>query len=343
MRRNLTAIFLFLIPLSSFAQPDIARLLALNLSMVQVSVELPNGRTGTGSGVVVSEQYVATNCHVLANALGVSVAKYGDGHQPVALKADWAHDLCLLKFDKLPFPPVPMRDSASLAYEEEVFVISYPNDTNVPQPSYGSIKALYPFDGSVIVRSDAAFSLGSSGGALYDQDSRLIGITTFKSPGRNAYYYSLPVEWIRQLMEAPELSQLTATEQPFWSLPETEHPWFMRVVMPYQNADWPLLKTLARGWQMAEPDNAEAWFYLGVAQKALDETTEAELSLKQAVKLNPRHLDAQLQLASLAMDAGDQQLAEQIINEVEIVSVEEAASLTQKIRKAKAVEMDKNP
>ncbi|MDP2247967.1 MAG: trypsin-like peptidase domain-containing protein, partial [Nitrosomonadales bacterium] len=93
-------------PTLAFSQPNMPQLLALNLSMVQVSVDLATGGTGTGSGVVINEEYVATNCHVLANARGVSVAKYGAGHQPIALKADWKHDLCLLRFTKLPFPAV---------------------------------------------------------------------------------------------------------------------------------------------------------------------------------------------------------------------------------------------
>lgn len=325
--------FLLAFPLSALAQPNMAQLLALNLSMVQVSVELPNGSTGTGSGVVVDEYHVATNCHVLADARGVSVAKYGAGHQPVALKADWKHDLCLLKFSKLPFPVVMLRDSASLQYEQEVFVISYPNDTNVPQPSYGSIKALYPYDGSVIVRSDAAFSLGSSGGALFDQDSRLIGITTFKSPGRNAYYYSLPVEWIRQLIVSPDMLDLTSDEAPFWSLPDAERPFFMRIVLPYQNGAWDDLKRIAAEWVKEEPANADAAYYLGRAQYELKQPREAELYLAQAVTLNPRHLEAQVALARLAIDEGRFRLAASIRDQVRNLSVEEAEALDRRIEK----------
>jgi len=336
MLRCLLLFFLF--PLFAFAQPNMPQLLALNLSMVQVSVELPNGSTGTGtgSGVVVDEYHVATNCHVLANARGVSVAKYGAGHQPVALKADWKHDLCLLKFSKLPFPAVVLRDSASLQYEQEVFVISYPNDTNVPQPSYGSIKALYPYDGSVIVRSDAAFSLGSSGGALFDQESRLIGITTFKSPGRNAYYYSLPVEWIRQLIAAPELLDLTSTEAPFWSLPEAERPFFMQVVLPYQNRAWDALERIASAWVSKEPANADAFYYLGFAEYGLKRQHQAEQHLTRAVMINPRHLEAQLALAALAIDRGDLDLAASIRDQVRHLSAEEAAALSERIEKMAA-------
>ncbi len=322
-----------LFPFLVHAQPNMAQLLSLNLSMVQVSVELASGGTGTGSGVVIDEQHVATNCHVLANARGVSVAKYGAGHQPVALKADWKHDLCLLKFTKLPFPAVALKDSATLEYEQEVFVISYPNDTNVPQPSYGSVKALYPLDGSVIVRSDAAFSLGSSGGALFDQDSNLIGITTFKSPGRNAYYYSLPVEWIKQLISSPDLVKLTADEPPFWSLPEPDRPFFMRVVIPYQNQDWQDVLTIAQAWAKQEPENADAMYYLGLAEYELNKTEAAGRHLNQAVAINPRLLDAHVTLAQLAIDAGDKSRASEIRDLVATLNADEAEMLSNKIEK----------
>jgi len=191
---------------------------------VHVSVDLGNGNTGTGTGVVVSEQYVATNCHILANAYGANIAKYGDGYPPIAMKADWKHDLCLLKFEKLPFKPVPMRDSATLLNEEEVFTVGYPSGNSVPQPSYGTIKATYPLDNSLIIRSNAAFALGSSGGAMFDQQFNLIGITSFKNPGPNSFFYSMPVEWIKQLFDAPDLISLKTNEQPFWALPNAQHP-----------------------------------------------------------------------------------------------------------------------
>lgn len=332
---KLLLLFLYVFPSLTFAQPDMAQLLKLNLSMVQVSVDLPGGSTGTGSGVVIDEQHVATNCHVLANGRGVSVAKYGAGHQPIALKADWKHDLCLLKFTKLPFPAVSMKDSASLQYEQEIFVISYPNDTTVPQPSYGNIKALYSYDDSVIVRSDAAFSLGSSGGALFDQDSNLIGITTFKSPGRSAYYYSLPVEWIRRLMLSPDLKELTSVEAPFWSLPESEHPFFMQVVIPYQNQEWGEVSRIAEAWHRQENRNADALYYLGRAEYELGRLENAATYLSTAVSLNPRLLEAQMALAKLAITAGDTVLAQRIRDVVATLNPDDAANLTAQIDQMK--------
>jgi S1-C subfamily serine protease len=50
----------------AFAQPNIGELLQLHESIVQISVELENGNTGSGTGVVISNEYVVTNCHVIA-------------------------------------------------------------------------------------------------------------------------------------------------------------------------------------------------------------------------------------------------------------------------------------
>ena len=287
------------------AQPDIVKLLQLHDSIVQISVELENGTTGTGTGVVVSPEYVITNCHVIANGKGANVAKYGDGYKPLSIKADWKHDLCALKFDGLPFKPVPMRDSESLENEEEIFSIGYPNGNNVPQPSYGTVKAKYPFEGSTIVRSDAAFGLGSSGGALFDQQFNLIGITTFKSPGPNGYFYSLPVEWIKRLLQSPELDSLATNETPFWALPLEKQPYFMKVVIPYQNREWQSLNTISTEWSSKEPKTEDAWYFLGLSEIGLNKLEQAKFDLERVVSQNPRHLDALKNLFKLANQEKD--------------------------------------
>lgn len=286
------------------ARPTFAETLALSHSVVMITTELPNGQSGRGSGVVVSKEYVATNCHVIANAEGANVAKFRKGYRPKAIKADWKRDLCLLKFDDLPFKPVKLRDSATLQYEEPVFSLSFPSGQNVPQPSYGNVKATYPYEDSLIIRSSAPFHLGSSGGALFDEQFNLIGISTFKSPGKG-YYYHLPVEWIKALMDAPETHSLASNVIPFWALPLVERPAFMRVVIPYKNENWDALKTISRQWTKDEPESADAFYFLGVAEEGSGNLAEAKIQLSKAVALNPRELDAMVALSRIAYDEKD--------------------------------------
>ncbi len=319
------------------AQPNIGEILALSDSLVQVAVELPSGITGTGSGVVVSKDYVVTNCHVLANAKGASITKYHDSYQPIGLKADWKHDLCLLKFDNLPFKVAPMRDSSSVKYEEEIFSLGYPIGNNVPQPSYGSIKGSYPFDDSVVLRTSAAFAMGSSGGALFDEKFNLIGITSFKSPGSHGFFYNLPVEWIKALFDSPDVLSLNTLEVPFWALPLEQRPYFMQVVIPYQNKDWVALKKVAQAWTLQEPKSSDAWYFLGVAEEGANQTVSAKEDLSKAQTLNSRNLDAMLALSNIAYSQKDLGALETLKIKIDPLDEEQGESIAQKITELKLI------
>ncbi len=318
------------------AQPNIGEILALSDSLVQVAVELPSGITGTGSGVVVSKEYVATNCHVLANAKGASITKYHDSYQPIGLKADWKHDLCLLKFDNLPFKVAPMRDSTTVKYEEEIFSLGYPIGNNVPQPSYGSIKGSYPFDDGVVIRTNAAFAMGSSGGALFDQQFNLIGITSFKSPGSHGFFYNLPVEWIKALFDSPDVLSLNTNDVPFWALPLEQRPYFMQVVIPYQNKEWVALKKIAQAWTLQEPKSSDAWYFLGLAEEGANQTALAKEDLNKAQALNNRHLDAMVALSNIAYLQKDLGELETLKIKIDSLDEEQGELITQKIAELKS-------
>jgi len=321
----------------ALAQPDIRQLLALSDSLVQIAVALPNGNTGNGSGVVVSKEYVATSCHVLANAKGANIIKYRDAYKPIAMKADWKHDLCLLKFDNIAFKVAPMRDSSSLKYEEDVFSLGYPIGNNVPQPSFGSIKATYALDGTNIIRTDAAFGLGSSGGALFDQDFNLIGITTFKSPGPQGFFYSVPVEWIKALFDSPDLISLETHEIPFWALPLEQRPYFMQVVIPYQNHEWNQLKAIATAWTQYEPKSADSWYFLGLAEAGVQDIVLAKQHFKQAQVLNARHLDAMVALSKIAYLESDLMTLEKLVVGINQLNEEQGQIINDEIVSLKAI------
>jgi serine protease Do len=313
--KQLACIALLAAPMA-WAQPTLVDTLNLGHSIVLVRTDLPNGESGRGSGVVVSPEYVATNCHVIANTQNVNVAKFRNGYKPIAVKANWKRDLCLLKFDPLPLKPVNMRDASSLQYEEEVFTLGLPAAAPVPQASYGRVKGKYAYDGGLIVRADAGFALGSSGGALFDEQFNLVGITTFKSPGHAGYFYSLPVEWIKELMQSPDVLSLNHEETPFWALPLEQRPYFMQVVIPYQNRDWTSLKAIASAWVKQEPTSADAWYFLGLAEEGIANYAEAKQDFMQALHLVPRDLDAMLGLTRMALVQKDAPTLQKLLPEV---------------------------
>lgn len=299
--------FLLIYSVVTFALPPDGMVYDLKPSVVKIHVVNPQGNHGVGSGVVVAKDHVATNCHVVANARGVHVTKFGDSFAPVALKADWKHDLCLLKFQGLDLPVVKLGSTKDLSYEQPVFTISFPNNSPKPLTTYGSVKALYPYDGAHIIRATADFRLGGSGGPMFDDNGTLVGIMTMKSPGRNAFYYNIPVDWVKPLLDQPELSIATQKELPFWDAPDEKRPYFMQVLQPMQTENWVRLEAISQSWVKAEPDNAEAWYMLGLAQRNLGKLDSAGDHLNQALKLNELHADARKAQSELKGPGGWQE------------------------------------
>jgi tetratricopeptide (TPR) repeat protein len=284
----------------------------LNPSVVKVQVSNDKGNRGIGSGVVVSQDHVVTNCHVVANSRGIAVTKNGESYQPVAMKADWHHDLCILKFDGLPIAPVALGDGAGLKYEQAVFSIGYPNNPMRPLTAFGKIKGLYHLDDAQVIRTSAAFRMGASGGALFDNAGNLIGINTFKSPGRNGNYYSLPVAWVKKLLTAPEIAVTTQRELPFWDAPEEKRPFFMQVVNEQITKQWDALAHISQAWIEAESSSSEAWYYQAMAQDKLGNDQAAIAAYKKTLELNSHHTGALYDWGLLASRLGNQAEVERI-------------------------------
>ncbi len=304
MRSILVILALYFTQMVFAADPNNELVFKLKASVVKVHVATKSGGHGVGTGVVVGKDLIATNCHVLANASGAKITKFGDSFTPDAMKADWKHDVCILRFQYLDMKPVELGDSESLKYEQNIFSIGFPGGPPRPQTTQGRIKALYPLDDSQIVRTDASFVMGASGSPVFDSDGKLIAISTFKSPGHGAYFYNVPVKWVKALLNAPETESLKTDISPFWDAPETERPFFMRVVLPYQNQKWIDLKIVAQQWLDKEPASPEALFYAGVAEENLGDVNKANAYFQQVLSVHPQHSATLIELGLMANRAG---------------------------------------
>ncbi len=310
MKFNALIAFTFAtLTLQAHALPPDGMVYKLKSAVVKVRVILPNGHYGVGSGVAVAKDQIVTNCHVIANAAAINVIKFGESHRASSIKADWQHDLCIVGFDGLNVGIAELGSSKQLQYEQPVFTISFPNNSPKPLTTYGFVKALYPMDDSVVIRSDNDFRMGASGGAMFDETGKLVGIITLKSPGRNAYYYNMPVEWISNLLKQPALEIPAKGGLPFWDAPEENRPFFMRVIQPYQTENWKSLHEIASKWCEQQPDALEAYYYRGLAAYHLDNQVQANSDFSKVVAQNNRHVGAQLHLGLLAARAGQKEEA----------------------------------
>ena len=286
-------------------EPTDAFLYTLKQSLVKVISNEKSGGLGHGTGVAIDKKHVVTNCHVIANTTGVTIRVWGESYSPSAMLADWKHDLCIMRFEWANITPVQLGDSETLKYEQPIISISMPGDSPAPYVDLSKIKALYNMDGSQVIRTQAAFASGASGSPIFDYEGKLVGISTFKSPGHGAYYYNMPVAWIKTLLQGKEIELSQAPEAAFWDTPDEARPFFMRIVLPFQNKRWPDVKKVAQEWLTKEPTSAEANYYAGLAEENLGYLPKANQYFQQALKLQPQHPATVFELGLIANKAGN--------------------------------------
>ncbi|MFM9835081.1 MAG: trypsin-like peptidase domain-containing protein [Methylophilaceae bacterium] len=288
------------------AEPSDAFLYGLKQSLMKVISNEKSGGLGHGTGVAISKNHVVTNCHVIANTRGITIRIWGESYSPVSMQADWKHDLCIMRFEWANLTPVALGDSESLKYEQPIISISMPGDSPAPYIDFSKIKALYAMDGSEVIRTQAAFAIGASGSPIFDYEGKLIGISTFKSPGHGAYYYNMPVAWIKALLQTPEVPMDQAAAAGFWDAPEEARPFFMRIVLPFQNKRWEDVKQVAQNWLLKEPNSVEANYYAGMAEENLGDLPKANQYFKQTLILQPQHPATLFELGLIANRNGNQ-------------------------------------
>lgn len=279
---------------------DRQKLMSSFLSTVLVRGYKPDGNLAYGSGVVVADNKILTNCHVLRETGQAWVSQGGEAFKIVSVQADRWHDICLATTQYLPVKPADLGSSSALKKGHEVVAIGHSNGVSAPITSLGEIKSLYEMDGAMVIRSTARFALGASGSGLYDAEGRLIGINTFKTTGRVAYYYAVPIEWLVPLEKQPAESQLPITGQAFWEADDTAKPFFMQIAVPELRENWLRLTEVAQRWVKAEPESSEAWYELGLAQENTGQRDEAQKSYQKSISLDAANTDAISRIEAMA-------------------------------------------
>lgn len=304
MTRLMITLFCMCVATNSWAMSMDELVQDISLHVVKVQVGLANGGYGLGSGVVIAKDQVVTNCHVVANAVFVTINSNGENYAVSALKPDWHHDLCILKVEGLNLPIANIGSSQNLKYEQPVYSVGFAGFSPRPNATSGFVKGLYPMDDSVVVRASNTFRLGDSGGGVFDESGNLVAIITVKSPGHNAFYYNMSVEWVKHLLNQPEQSIVSASELPFWAEAEEKWPFFMRIVQPLKTENWIELNKIAVAWSEKEPNTSEALFYRAIAEYSLKNEANAEQHFNQVVAKNGNNSSAMYYLGLIAENTG---------------------------------------
>lgn len=168
-------------------------------SIMRINVSRRDGSpTALGTGVAIEPDTVITNCHV-AQAGDVVQVRDQQALLPASIVvADEEFDLCKLRVHGLSARPVTLGASTQLNVGQKVFAIGSPQGLDLTL-SDGLVSSLREGPAGTFIQTTAPVSPGSSGGGLFDQRGRLVGIITFQMRSGQNLNFAIPVEWIDKM------------------------------------------------------------------------------------------------------------------------------------------------
>jgi putative serine protease PepD len=186
-------------------------------SVVAVQVGATQGgdfvQTASGSGVVIDEQHIITNNHVVAGATAVQVV-LSDGrvYQAEVVGTDPITDVAVLSVAVSDLQPISLGSTDSLSIGVPAIAVGSPLGLDGgPSLSVGVISALEREVQTTpeiilfgMIQTDAPITNGSSGGALVDRDGALIGITTAVGAsqlGIEGIGFATPIEIVQRVAD----------------------------------------------------------------------------------------------------------------------------------------------
>ena len=168
-----------------------------------------------------------------------------------------------------------------------------------------------------MIQTTAAISPGSSGGGLFDDEGRLVGLTTFYLDSGQSLNFAIPVEWIGDVK--PGRKQ--ASEE------HSKSEWMKRAIALEEKKDWLGMLDWCQKWTKSEPNNANAWYGLGIAYGWLKRYDDAVEALRQAIRINPEHALAWYILGATYAHSGNKTAAMNAVQELRRLDPERADKL----------------
>ena len=268
--------------------------------LVVERIDRAGRRNGFASGVAVGPSQVVTSCHALTGTAAVRVRSGGRSHPAALTRADPERDLCRLAVEGLRAPSVRIVPASMLRVGQRVYAVGTPKGLERTL-SEGIISSLRPRARSFVIQTTAPMSRGSSGGGLFDDEGRLVGMAAFQYATGQNLNFAVPASWIGELDERAHARWERA------GLAQTgDDPLGARflALMDIGNHDAALL--VAREWTQRAPTDALPRHALGRSFAALRRDDEAQAALRSALRIRPDLLPAWLGLALVQARQGDE-------------------------------------
>lgn len=205
LSRALLLIFIYSVSLYSLTPSQVFEMNKNSIVVVH-SLNQDGKAIKQGSGVILSSDFVATNCHVIEDGNSIKISK--DGHyMPASLSAgNIEKDICVLSVENIKGKSVVFGKTSQLKVGETIYAIGAPQGLELSL-SDGLVSQLRGGN-PPIIQITAAISPGSSGGGLFNNKGQLIGLTTAQRKDGQNLNFAIPIEYGKGMEEYDNSSQV---------------------------------------------------------------------------------------------------------------------------------------
>ena len=180
-----------------------------------VFVEDSEVKLGLGSGVIISENgYILTNAHVVGNKYSNCYVTLDNGKSYTAnvVWEDSNIDLAIIKILANGLNVIDLGDSDEICIAEDVYAIGnpigYEFQRTVTKGIISGINRTIKIENEIenqymedLIQTDATINEGNSGGALINEEGKLIGINTVKLSDADGIGFAVPINIIKPIIE----------------------------------------------------------------------------------------------------------------------------------------------
>ncbi|MBI3484410.1 MAG: trypsin-like peptidase domain-containing protein [Acidobacteria bacterium] len=257
---------------------------------------------GQGSGVAVTSQLIVTNKHVIGEGEKYRVRKGNQTWEARVHKVALDSDLSLLRCEGVDFVAAEIRSPFAPVVGERVYAVGAPQGLELTL-SDGLISGLR----GGLIQTTAAISKGSSGGGLFDDAGRLVGITSFYFAKGQQLNFAIRAENILTLsQQSPEMTAEAwktvgdgfldsahtsgpPSPPPLWGTNSELRRWKQEIGAELEVVHSQLRKA-ARAYRQAlgiVPDDSDGWLTLALVHARLGERERMTSALTQALRIKP--------------------------------------------------------
>ena len=178
---------------------------------------------GVGTGFVVAEGVVVTNCHVIEGASKITVSTSDERPERFdarVIGGDCENDLAVLEIDAPDAPTVALAESSEIRLGQRVVALGYAlgleggptvttgivsslsrtiqaEDPGCPATACPDGVRTYPS----VIQTDAAINPGNSGGPLVDMEGRVVGINSAGNDGAENIGFAIPIDRAKPVID----------------------------------------------------------------------------------------------------------------------------------------------